>query len=110
MNDDLRWLAVQQRDARADGTFVYAVRSTHIYCRPSCGSRRPHREHVTFYAGPGEAEAAGYRPCRRCQPNAPLEPATSLAQQACKFIEGYGDAIPTLAELGADWHMSPPDV
>ncbi|HKD77729.1 MAG TPA: bifunctional transcriptional activator/DNA repair enzyme AdaA, partial [Ktedonobacterales bacterium] len=107
MNDDLRWQAVQERDARADGTFVYAVRSTHIYCRPSCGSRRPKREHVTFFAVPHEAEAAGYRPCRRCQPNALIEPAAALAQQACRYIEGYGDGIPTLEELGAYLHMSP---
>src|SRR5256885_10005137 len=62
------WRAVERRDPRFDGRFVYAVRSTRIYCRPSCPSRRPSRERVTFYAAPTAAEDAGYRACRRCHP------------------------------------------
>lgn len=65
---EARWRAVLAHDARSDGAFVYAVRSTGIYCCPSCPSRRPHRRHVTFFQHPAEAEAAGFRPCKRCRP------------------------------------------
>ncbi|MGH9331304.1 MAG: Ada metal-binding domain-containing protein, partial [Vicinamibacterales bacterium] len=58
------WHAVQARDARADGTFVYAVESTGIYCRPSCPSRRPRRSGVTYFPAPADAERAGFRACR----------------------------------------------
>src|ERR1700689_4038826 len=64
----LRWRAVQTRDRGADGTFVYAVRSTGIYCRPSCPSRKPRREQVVFFALAQAAERGGFRPCRRCRP------------------------------------------
>ena len=64
----LKWRAVQNRDRNADGTFVYAVRSTGIYCKPSCGSRKPKREHVSFYATPTLAETNGFRACQRCRP------------------------------------------
>ena len=63
------WRATRARDPRADGTFVLAVRSTHIYCRPSCPARRPLRRNVTFYRTREEAERNGYRPCLRCRPN-----------------------------------------
>lgn len=63
-----RWRAVLRRDIRYDGRFVYAVRSTGIYCRPSCASRRPRRKHVEFYLDPEAAERAGFRACRRCHP------------------------------------------
>jgi AraC family transcriptional regulator of adaptative response/methylated-DNA-[protein]-cysteine methyltransferase len=66
--DAERWLAVLRRDQTADRSFVYAVRSTGIYCRPSCPSRRPSREQVEFHPSPAEAERAGYRACRRCRP------------------------------------------
>ena len=60
------WAAVLNRDALRDGSFVYAVSSTGVYCRPSCGSRRPRRERVSFFPGAPQAEAAGYRACLRC--------------------------------------------
>jgi AraC family transcriptional regulator of adaptative response/methylated-DNA-[protein]-cysteine methyltransferase len=63
------WRATLTRDARADGTFVLAVRSTHIYCRPSCPARRPLRRNVVFFHTGAEAEKQGFRPCRRCRPN-----------------------------------------
>src|SRR3989441_802603 len=63
-----RWHIVLARDRRFDGAFVYAVRSTGIYCRPSCPSRRPRRALVTFFPIPEAAEQAGFRPCRRCSP------------------------------------------
>lgn len=68
---DPRWQQVLARDARADGQFVYAVRSTGVYCRPSCGARRPRPEQVSFHADGAGARAAGFRPCRRCHPDAP---------------------------------------
>jgi AraC family transcriptional regulator of adaptative response/methylated-DNA-[protein]-cysteine methyltransferase len=63
------WKATQARDARADGAFFFAVRSTQIYCRPSCPARRPLRTNTLFFQTPKEAEREGYRPCRRCKPN-----------------------------------------
>jgi AraC family transcriptional regulator of adaptative response/methylated-DNA-[protein]-cysteine methyltransferase len=67
--DDTRWAAIVARDARFDGSFVYAVVTVGVYCRPACPGR-PKRENVRFYATPADAEAAGFRPCRRCRPNA----------------------------------------
>lgn len=63
------WRAVADADPRFDGRFVYAVRTTGVYCRPICSARRPLRAHVRFFDAPELAEAAGYRPCRRCRPN-----------------------------------------
>jgi AraC family transcriptional regulator of adaptative response/methylated-DNA-[protein]-cysteine methyltransferase len=70
MNNEARWQQVMARDTRSDGAFVYAVRSTGIYCRPSCPSRRPTRQQVVFFARASAAERAGFRPCRRCRPKA----------------------------------------
>ncbi|HSL23792.1 MAG TPA: bifunctional DNA-binding transcriptional regulator/O6-methylguanine-DNA methyltransferase Ada [Vicinamibacterales bacterium] len=75
-----RWQAVVARDARADGAFVYGVRSTGIYCRPSCPSRKPRRDRAAFFSSCDEAEHAGFRPCRRCRPRAASE--TSLIARA----------------------------
>jgi AraC family transcriptional regulator of adaptative response/methylated-DNA-[protein]-cysteine methyltransferase len=69
VTEDPRWTAVASRDRRADGAFVYAVRSTRIYCRPSCPSRRPRRDRVEFFPAPAAASAAGFRACRRCHPD-----------------------------------------
>ncbi len=66
-----RYAAVLQRDAGADGLFVYAVRTTGVYCRPACAARQPRRENVRFHATCTEAERAGFRACKRCQPNGP---------------------------------------
>jgi AraC family transcriptional regulator of adaptative response/methylated-DNA-[protein]-cysteine methyltransferase len=67
--DDTRWAAIVARDARFDGSFVYGVVTTGVYCRPTCPGR-PKRENVRFHATPADAEAAGFRPCRRCRPSA----------------------------------------
>jgi AraC family transcriptional regulator, regulatory protein of adaptative response / methylated-DNA-[protein]-cysteine methyltransferase len=67
--DAARWEAVQRRDRSADGGFLYAVRTTGVYCRPSCAGRLPLRENVEFHARCAEAERAGFRPCKRCRPN-----------------------------------------
>lgn len=66
--DQRRWRAVLARDIRFDGQFVYAVRTTRIYCRPSCPAQRPLRKNVEFYLRPDAAERAGFRACRRCHP------------------------------------------
>src|SRR5229473_8376757 len=87
----LRWQAVMARDRRADGTFVYGVRSTRVYCRPSCPSRRPRREVVAFFDMPAEAEDAGFRPCLRCKP-AQADPWIEKIRRACVYlanVEGH---------------------
>lgn len=99
---DPRWSAVLARDAQADGRFVYAVTTTGIYCRPSCAARSPRPAHVRFFAGPAEAEAAGFRPCKRCQPNGPsrAERHAALVATLCRRLE-VADAPPRLADLAA---------
>ena len=104
------WQAVQSRDKSQDGLFVYAVDSTRIYCRPSCPSRRPHRERVSFFPGPGDAERAGFRPCRRCRPDLKEMPnlQSELVQKVCRIIEGHDSQQPlTLASLAAIVHTDP---
>src|SRR5512135_389882 len=100
------WQAVQARDAAFDGTFVYAVRSTGIYCKPSCASRRPRAEQVRFFEGPQAAEAAGFRACKRCRPQAEPTPGSraALVEQARTLIEAEG-GLP-LDELGKRLHAS----
>lgn len=109
MNEERCWQAFYARDKAADGQFVVAVRSTRIYCRPSCPSRRPKRENVLFFAEPGAAEQAGYRACLRCRPQhngAPAEQ-VALVQQVCRVIEQHPEGIVSLDELGAQVSMSP---
>ncbi len=65
---DKRWAAVIARDPTADGAFFYAVTTTGVYCRPSCGARLPRPENVRFHASRASAERAGFRPCKRCSP------------------------------------------
>jgi len=103
------WEAVRSRNRALDGVFVYAVRSTGIYCRPSCPSRRPKREHVQFFGSPTGAEQAGYRACRRCQPEkqTPDEPNLLLVQRMCRYLSEPRDQLPTLAELAQEFHLSP---
>ncbi len=89
LSADVRWRAVLERDRRYDGFFVYAVRSTGIYCRPSCASRRPRRPQVTFFPIPEAAEREGFRACRRCHPadaNAG-DPAVALVREACRALD-----------------------
>ncbi|KAK7926626.1 metal binding domain of Ada-domain-containing protein [Apiospora marii] len=68
LSDSTRWTAVQRKDALADGVFLYAVRTTKIYCRPVCKARLARRANVDFYDTAEQAERAGYRPCKRCKP------------------------------------------
>jgi AraC family transcriptional regulator, regulatory protein of adaptative response / methylated-DNA-[protein]-cysteine methyltransferase len=85
---DVRWQAVLEHDRRADGRFVYAVRSTGVYCRPSCPSRRPRRHVVTFFDAPADAERAGFRACRRCRPAEPAaaDPWIEKIRRACVYL------------------------
>jgi AraC family transcriptional regulator of adaptative response/methylated-DNA-[protein]-cysteine methyltransferase len=104
MTDD-RWSAVMRKDPSADGRFVYAVRSTGVYCRPSCPSKRPKRERVEFFADAPAAERAGYRACLRCKPNNGEEEHMTNVRQACRAIELNPRA--TLIELASRAAMSP---
>jgi AraC family transcriptional regulator, regulatory protein of adaptative response / methylated-DNA-[protein]-cysteine methyltransferase len=115
------WRAVQMRDRAADGSFVYAVRSTGIYCRPSCPSRKPGRKQVLFFPLPDAAEQKGFRPCRRCRPRTAKlsDPRTEAVARVCREIESRihaslessvesADNAPlTLAALSASVSMSP---
>ncbi len=104
---DPRWQSVLARDAAADGRFVYAVRTTGVYCRPSCPSRRARAENVRFYASGAEAEAAGFRPCRRCHPQgqSTAEANAALVAEACRLIE-MSETPPALETLAARIGMS----
>src|SRR5262245_9357683 len=87
--DEERWAAVRRRDRLADGAFFYSVRTTGVYCRPSCGSRQARRENVQFHTTAEEAQRAGFRPCKRCRPDAPglaVDHAAAVAR-ACRLIE-----------------------
>jgi len=81
------WLALLNRDIRFEGRFVYAVRSTGVYCRPTCPSRRPSRSQVLFFSASAEAEQAGFRPCRRCRPTEATERRSQLIREVCRHIE-----------------------
>ncbi len=108
-NEKNYWQAVLAKDASFDGIFVYAVRSTGIYCRPSCPARRPRREQVLFFFLPKAAQQAGFRSCQRCQPQnatAP-NPQAELVQRVCHYIEHHLETPLTLATLGKAMSMSP---
>ena len=106
--DEERWQAVQRRDPAFDGKFFFAVRTTGIYCRPSCASRPAKRENVSFFLTVAEAEKAGYRACKRCRPDrlgAP-DPQVEVIRRACERIEQAEEA-PKLAEVAAGAGLSP---
>jgi AraC family transcriptional regulator of adaptative response/methylated-DNA-[protein]-cysteine methyltransferase len=106
--DESRWAAVVARDTTADTGWVYAVRTTGVYCRPGCPARRPRRDNVEFHDSATSAAAAGYRACLRCRPerSAAPDPSAELVARACRLIE-RSDRVPTLAELGAELGVSP---
>src|SRR3974390_530438 len=105
-----RWRAIETRDRSADGSFVFGVTSTGIYCRPSCPARRPRREHVTFFALPQAAECNGFRACKRCRPNQAKiqDPAVAAVAHVCRKIDEHvqggevdsGESRLTLGALG----------
>ncbi|MSR14380.1 MAG: bifunctional DNA-binding transcriptional regulator/O6-methylguanine-DNA methyltransferase Ada [Gammaproteobacteria bacterium] len=107
-DDQTRWLAVVARDRAADGTFFYSVRSTGVYCRPSCGARLAKHANVAFHLSCKAAEVAGFRPCKRCRPNE-LALATKHADgvaKACRLMESE-DPRPRLAALAEAAGLSP---
>lgn len=102
------WAAVMAHDHRFDGVFVYAVRTTAVYCRPSCPSRRPLRENVRFYASPDDAERGGFRPCKRCRPRAEAATAGAAgAARAREYIDAHLDEPLTLDALAREVRLSP---
>lgn len=108
MDVNARWEAILKRDASADGRFVYAVRSTGIYCRPSCASRKPRKNNVLIFEFPEMAEARGFRPCLRCAPqDSGYDPRLEKVRKAVRHIEEHADENPTLAELGRCVGVSP---
>ena len=97
---DPRWHAVVARDAQADGAFVYSVRTTGVYCRPSCAARSPRPENVAFHASAAEARRAGFRPCLRCRPDdeASGSRQAEMVADLCRYIESADDE-PSLDQL-----------
>ncbi|PLN82034.1 metal binding domain of Ada-domain-containing protein [Aspergillus taichungensis] len=106
-----RWQAVVNRDTTAT-TFVYAVLTTKIYCRPSCPARLARRANIQFYDTPSQAEAAGFRPCKRCKPEGlqAVNPQTRFIETACQRIRSAirdGSPRPTLRELADEAALTP---
>lgn len=113
-DDDVsRWLAVQARDVRADGSFVYAVKTTKIYCRPVCKARLARRANVSFYASGPEAGRAGFRACKRCKPEVDGRmPAERAVSQILSFVAGHDRhrAVMSLGQMAkrtglSKWHF-----
>jgi AraC family transcriptional regulator of adaptative response/methylated-DNA-[protein]-cysteine methyltransferase len=106
--DDIRWNAVIAKDRRADGQFFFSVRTTGVFCRPSCPARLARRENVAFHLTCDAAEAAGFRPCKRCRPReaSQSERDAALIAGACSLIE-TSEAPPRLAALAAAANLSP---
>ncbi|MET1046907.1 MAG: bifunctional DNA-binding transcriptional regulator/O6-methylguanine-DNA methyltransferase Ada [Hyphomicrobium sp.] len=106
--DEGFWEAVKTRDGNFDGKFFYSVATTGVYCRPSCASRLPRRENVAFHASRHDAEAAGFRPCKRCRPNEASQRDRYAAKvaDACRLIEEAEDP-PKLDALAATMGLSP---
>src|SRR5690606_21173114 len=105
--DEAYWAAVVSRDPSADGRCYYAVRTTGVYCRPSCPSRTARREHVAFYASRADAERDGFRPCKRCRPDQPSLTERYAEKMAgiCRLIDAADD-IPNLDTLAQAAQMS----
>jgi AraC family transcriptional regulator, regulatory protein of adaptative response / methylated-DNA-[protein]-cysteine methyltransferase len=102
------WKAILARDPTRDGTFVFGVRSTGIYCKPSCPARHPRAEQVEYFAGPDQAEQAGFRACKRCCPSEPTGSASAeLVQRVCRYIDHNLDEKLTLASLSREAGLSP---
>jgi AraC family transcriptional regulator, regulatory protein of adaptative response / methylated-DNA-[protein]-cysteine methyltransferase len=100
LNEQQCWAAVIAHDASQDGRFFYSVRTTGVYCRPGCASRQPRPENVAYYETAEAAEAAGFRPCKRCRPRegSPAERHVAAIGRACALIRA-SDRLPSLAEL-----------
>jgi AraC family transcriptional regulator of adaptative response/methylated-DNA-[protein]-cysteine methyltransferase len=107
ITNDSRWASVVARDAAADGRFYYSVRTTGVYCRPSCAARLALPENVQFHLTCADAEKAGFRPCKRCKPNEPslAEQNTARIAEICRVLE-QAEETPKLSELAARAGMS----
>jgi AraC family transcriptional regulator of adaptative response/methylated-DNA-[protein]-cysteine methyltransferase len=105
---DPRWAAVVARDPQADGKFFYSVRTTGVYCRPSCAARTPRPENVEFHRSAADAERAGFRPCKRCKPDQPrlAEQHAARVAELCRLIENAEQAV-SLQELANHVGLSP---
>lgn len=103
---DRYWQATLHRDAQADGAFVFAVRSTNIYCRPSCPARRPHRHNTLFFRTPQDAEQQGFRACQRCRPNR-QDAAVMLVRQVAALLAASQDESFRLGALASKLNSSP---
>jgi AraC family transcriptional regulator of adaptative response/methylated-DNA-[protein]-cysteine methyltransferase len=106
---DLRWKALASRDSAADGTFVYGVTSTGVYCRPSCPSRRPRADRVKFFDTTSEARQAGFRACKRCRPDTVgmSTPGIEAVRRASAYLATHADQTVTLENLARVAAMSP---
>ena len=108
LSDDEKWTAVNHRDDRFDGAFVFAVRSTRVYCKPSCPARRPGKQQVLFFPGAIEAERSGFQPCHRCRPSeAGPSSKANLIDRACRYIEANLQGKLNLAILSRQVGLSP---
>ena len=109
IEEDIYWQSVLERDARFIGIFVYGVRSTGIYCKPSCPSRRPRREQVVFFPSCEIAEGDGFRACLRCQPRemAVRDTRIEMVLRVCRIIEAQTEGTLSLDALGAELSVSP---
>jgi AraC family transcriptional regulator, regulatory protein of adaptative response / methylated-DNA-[protein]-cysteine methyltransferase len=107
-SEQAKWHAVENKDARADGNFFYAVKTTGVYCRPNCAAKLAKRENVIFFETPADAERAGFRACKRCQPNADSqqEREAELVRRACESMRESEANIP-LKELARAADLSP---
>ena len=107
VDEDPRWAAILARSTAADGSFFYSVRTTGVYCRPSCGARLPRPENVQFHGTCEEARRAGFRPCKRCRPDRPslTEQHAAMVAAICRLIE-RSPSVPALEELAKRSGMS----
>jgi AraC family transcriptional regulator of adaptative response/methylated-DNA-[protein]-cysteine methyltransferase len=105
METEIYWKAIQNNDARFNGAFVYGVNSTGIYCKPSCSSKLPKRENVSYFEDSGKAESNGFRACLRCQPQSErANPQTANVLRACEILEQEENV--SLEDLSAELNLS----
>ena len=110
LSPEAMWTAFRRGDSRYDGRFVTAVRTTGIFCRPSCTCRKPRRENVRFYRSPNDAARAGYRPCKRCRPElrgGPAEADGAMAAKALEFMRANLESQLYAKDIAAAVAVSP---